>query len=262
MGAYLRERGVKVAVFPESFDASLCIVDVIKARNKSAAVDVHQGMEGTYRTKPYPLGRSATWRVKVRALCTLPNSRVMLSSCSSGKLGGRPLTYTFGVRSTLGAGSVTPAFLSRLSNDDAEAKVDVVERDDAREGRVARVDDAESQIRYEHDEIESRTSHLTGCLLSRHRLNEGRFLQRRFGLHEEFEVHRCTLVTGVRGSWRTTWCCERSTCCVSGELEVGIDGLERSGVWGGETSMGVRCLAGCSRYRNNRLHRRAHLGGD
>lgn len=71
------------------------------------------------------------------------------------------MTYTFGVRSITGVDSVTAVFLSRLSNDDAEAKVDVVERDDVREGRVARVADATSQIRDKSNERESRTSHLT-----------------------------------------------------------------------------------------------------
>lgn len=41
-------------------------------------------------------GLSLTCRVKVRTLKTLPNGLVIASKSSSGKLGGRPLMYTFG----------------------------------------------------------------------------------------------------------------------------------------------------------------------
>lgn len=45
-------------------------------------------------------GFSLTWRVNVRTLRTSPNGAVISSNLSSGKLGGSPLMYTFGVRSS------------------------------------------------------------------------------------------------------------------------------------------------------------------
>jgi hypothetical protein len=74
----------------------------------------------TYRTNPYPLynrynktymnyedfsstigdtheGLSLTCLVNVRTLMTSPNGFVISNRLSSGKLGGKPLMYTFGV---------------------------------------------------------------------------------------------------------------------------------------------------------------------
>ena len=42
------------------------------------------------------MGRSETCLVKVLTLRTVPNSLVILYSCSSGKFGGNPLMYTLG----------------------------------------------------------------------------------------------------------------------------------------------------------------------
>lgn len=58
----------------------------------------HEGIHSSgYRKKTHE-GLSLTCRVNVLTLMTSPNSLVMASSCSSGKLGGSPLMYTFGVR--------------------------------------------------------------------------------------------------------------------------------------------------------------------
>lgn len=46
--------------------------------------------------------------MNVLTLTTSPNSLVMASNCSSGKLGGRPLIYTFGVWSVSMSGAKAP----------------------------------------------------------------------------------------------------------------------------------------------------------
>ena len=51
----------------------------------------------TYKTNPYPLSLSLTCRVKVLTLLIGPNSLQRLKSSSSGKWGGSPLIYTFGI---------------------------------------------------------------------------------------------------------------------------------------------------------------------
>lgn len=61
-------------------------------------------------------GFSLTWRVNVRTLMTSPKGLVIASSCSSGKFGGRPLTYTLGVRKVLSKGLCDESETAPLAN--------------------------------------------------------------------------------------------------------------------------------------------------